>query len=125
MHRVVRLVSVVSILAALSVACDPLPPSEAVSREPSDYVGEYIFKPDIDPGSRPSLIVLRKDGSAIEVCRDKTTGAVTTATKPWQLLRNGRDQLGLADESMHIIKSGSRLRLYVSVDVDEFYENVR
>jgi hypothetical protein len=110
------------IFAALSVAgC-----SSAVSTNPNDYVGEYVFMPvNAIPGDFASFVVLRQDHMAVEVRFSKDTGQVLTTQKTWYLDRGTDEEVVIDKRAYPIQRSGSTLRLTINDDRGQYYEKVR
>jgi hypothetical protein len=96
-----------------------------VSTNATDYVGEYIFKPnDLALGEFANFVILRQDLSAVEVRYSKPTGAITSTQESWHLFRGTGEQVVIGKRAYPIDKSGSSIRLTIN-DVGQYYEKVR
>jgi hypothetical protein len=104
-----------------------------VSKNPSDYVGEYVYNPinhpvDTFPEPFASFVILKRNHTAVWLRFVKSTGQVLITERKWRLLyvpgANEEDVL-IGSLGLAIERSGSTIRLRISDDVDEYYEKVR
>jgi len=101
--------------------------SQAVSHSRSDYVGEYIFTPgDADiPSHSANLVVLRPDGSALEV-RFNASGKISPKETTWALVETKTGPGLVIGSFKHTIsRSGRVVHLDSNADLHEYYEKVR
>jgi hypothetical protein len=112
---------VVTLLSIVAFGGCTAPPSGT----PDDYAGEYVFTIQKDPGLFANMIVLRKDGTALEVRVDKVNGTVTTTETKWRLERGTANTVVIGDRAYPIERSGPAVRLQINYDLDEYYSKVR
>jgi hypothetical protein len=110
------------LLAGLALACGQPP-----STDPIAYTGEYIFTPHQKPPPGASdFLVLRSDGTAIEVRYSPDSGQLSTIQTQWAISEKG-PTLGVnIGDFRHSVKgAGSDIRLYINDDLNEFYQKIR
>jgi hypothetical protein len=114
------------VLAAVTLgACSATP-----STDPGDYVGVYVFTPGQDPGMDgkhyADIVILRPESAATEIRFDKGTGHVASTETTWRLLQTTTpESVILGDEGSPIDRAGKTIRLYLSYDLNEYYEKIR
>jgi hypothetical protein len=102
--------------------------SSTVSRNPEDYVGEYVFRPfNSDTEQFADFVILKKDLKAVEIRFSKQSGQVVTAEKRWYLdsPSNKRTQLVIGDFAHPVEMSGRTIKLRNNYDLGTYYEKVR
>lgn len=108
--------------AMLLAGCEP-----AVSHDRLDYVGEYIFTPNVHdlPTRAANFVKLRADGSAVEV-RFDTSGKLAATETTWTLI-DSQTGLGvvIAGFRHSVSRKGSSIHLDSNADLNEYYEKVR
>jgi hypothetical protein len=98
-----------------------------VSGTSSDYSGEYVFTPHEDPPPQfADFVVLRSDGTAVEIRYARSSGQVSTTEKRWKFVDNqaGR-KVAIGDFAHPIEGTGTNIRLFINYDLNEFYQKVR
>jgi len=110
-----------SFLAVLcTVGC-----SSAVSTNPNDYIGEYLFQPsNAAPGDFPSFVILKKDQTAVEVRFSRETGQVQTSQGKWYLDRGTSEEVVIDKRAYPIHRYNSTIRLTIN-EVGQYYEKIR
>lgn len=99
--------------------------SAAVSTNPNDYVGEYVFKPNnAAPGGFASFVILKQDHTAVEIRLSKDTGQVQTTQGKWYLDRGTDEEVVIDKRAYPIHRSDSTIRLTIN-EVGQYYEKVR
>lgn len=104
-----------------------------VSKNPSDYVGEYVYNPinhpvDTFPEPFASFVILKQNHTAVWLRFVKSTGQVLITEKKWGLLyvpETNEEHVLIGGLGLAIERSRSTIRLRISDDVDEYYEKVR
>jgi hypothetical protein len=100
--------------------------SAAVSTNPNDYVGEYIFQPsNTSPGKVANFVVLKQDHTAVEIRFSKDTGQVQTTQTKWYLSRTTGENVVIGNFSYPVEGSRSAIKLGINDDLDQYYEKVR
>lgn len=98
----------------------------AVSTNPNDYVGEYVFKQNKgDWEAYPTFLILRKDHTAVEITFSRDTGQVTTTEKKWDLSSRNGEFIGIGNFSHPVEGSPPHIKLGINDDLGQFYEKVR
>ena len=116
-----RFVGWILVLIVGLAACGSKP-----SANPSDYVGEYVFRPSSGvPQQFSNFLILKTDQEAIEIKFDKETGQVQTKREKWYLSRTTGQNLVIGNFSCSVEGSGSAVRLSVNDDLGQYYEKVR
>ena len=116
-----RWVRLLFFTASLLAGC-----SRAVSTNPGDYVGEYVFMPaNSNPGEFASFVLLRRDHTVVEVRFNETTGAVSTTKKKWYLTHTAGENVSIGQFSHPIEVSGSLIKLYINYDLGQYYQKLR
>ncbi|MEO8727027.1 MAG: hypothetical protein ABI383_13005 [Acidobacteriaceae bacterium] len=97
----------------------------AVSTNPNDYIGEYVFKPNnAAPGDFASFIILKQDHTALEIRFSKDTGQIQTTPGRWYLDRGTDEEVVIDKRAYPIHSSDSTIRLTIN-EVGQYYEKVR
>ena len=98
-----------------------------VSTNSSDYVGEYVFTPhEAPPAEFADFLVLRSDGTALEVRYSRSSGQVSTKERRWVFNDKGTSPALVIGGFGHPIDgTGTNIRLFINYDLDEFYQKVR
>ena len=97
-----------------------------VSANPDDYVGEYVFKPSNSaPGNFPSIVILKKDKTAVEIRFYSATGQIETRDKKWSISQTTGTNIVIGNFSHPIRHSGSTIQLGINDDLGQYYEKVR
>lgn len=93
----------------------------------SDYVGEYVYTPHQPPPDRfANFLVLRADGTAVEVRYSRSSGQLSTVEKRWSVVGSPTGPIvNVGDFSHTVTGTGQRLQLVINDDVDESYQKVR
>lgn len=115
----------VSILLLLTgfawVGCD-----SNISSNPSDYVGEYVFRPSVDvPAQFANFLILKGDQEAVEIRFDKNTGQVQSKIEKWYLSRTTGQNLVIGSFSCSVEGTRSAIKLSVNDDLGQYYEKIR
>ena len=119
MRRVLLLCVFVAIFAIAGCSREP-------SKNPDDYVGEYVLLPStVAAGPQASFIVLKKDRTAFEMTFVRSTGQVTTGEVPWYLQRGTDQELVIDKRSYPVERTGAVVKLVVNGDLGQRYEKVR
>lgn len=97
-----------------------------VSTNPDDYVGAYVFmQKNISPGKFADFVVLKKDGTAIEIRFLRNTGQLVTTQTTWRFDRGFHAvDLVIGDFAHPIEHSPPDVRLGINSDLDQYYERV-
>ena len=96
------------------------------SSNPSDYVGEYVFRPtNVDPGKSASFLVLKANQEAIEIRFDRASGQLQTKQEKWYLSRSTGQNVVIGGFSYSVEGSHSAIKLGVNDDLGQYYEKVR
>ena len=94
----------------------------------SHYVGEYVFTPgeaDV-PQMFADFIVLRPDGIAMEVRYSKSSGQATITEKHWKIEDSPTARKIIIGDFGHPIEGrGDDIRLFISYDLNEYYQKIR
>jgi hypothetical protein len=107
--------------ASLLAGCSP-----AVSTNPDDYVGEYVFMPaNSNPEESASFVILKRDHTAVEVRFYPATGEVSTTKNKWDLYRTTSENVGIGEREYPIKLSGSQIKLLINDDLGQYYQKVR
>src|SRR6185312_1429515 len=115
------LVSIFIIEALLTIGC-----GREASTNPSDYVGEYIFRPsNTDPGNFASFVILKKDQTALEIRFSPPTGKISTTQDKWYLSHTTGENVVIGTFSHSVELSGSTIRLGINDDLGKYYEKIR
>jgi hypothetical protein len=102
--------------------------SSAVSTNPNDYVGEYVFTPyNSDTAQFADFVILKKDFTAVEIRFSKDSGQVLTTEKRWSVYSsNTKDkELVIGDFGHPIEGSGVKIKLHNNYDLGTYYEKIR
>jgi hypothetical protein len=100
--------------------------SSAVSTNPADYVGDYIFTPHMEvPQEFADALILNKDFSAIEVKYSAVSKQIVTKSVSWHLDRGTNEEVVMDGRAYPIEKHYSSIRLVVNGDLGQQYEKVR
>lgn len=100
--------------------------SVAVSANPSDYVGEYVFTPDMEvPLDFAAFVILNKDQTATEIRYSRVSGRIATSTESWHLDHGTDEEVVIGPRAYPIERSSSTVRLIVNGDLGQHYEKVR
>jgi hypothetical protein len=115
---------VASLLFALGVAVGC---SSRASKDPNDYVGEYLLSPSsVVPGEFASFVILKKDLTAMEITFSKETGQITSQQMNWYLEQGtGQEDVVIGKRGYPIELSRSKIMLTINGDLGEYYEKVR
>ncbi len=96
------------------------------SKNPNDYIGEYIFQPyGSDPGRFADFLILKSDFTAVEVRFSKATGQLTTTQTKWDLSSRNGEYIGIGDFSHPVEGSRSEIKLGINDDLGQYYVKVR
>jgi hypothetical protein len=117
----------------LAAAMSVMGCSSPISKDPGDYVGEYVYRPsdrplETFPVQFASFVILKQDHVAVEIRFVRSTGQVLITKEKWHLLERGEgftDDLVIGPFGAPIERAGSTIRLHINDDVDEYYEKVR
>ena len=115
------------IFLALIVACASSC-SSTVSKNPNDYVGEYVFKPyNSDTAQFADFVILKKDFKAVEIRFSKKSGQISTTEKGWYLYNSSDkgSEIVIGDFGHPIEGSGATIKLQNNYDLGMYYEKVR
>lgn len=116
----------VSLLLFLGAVLSGCASTASTSTNPADYVGEYIFTPyGASPGEFADFVILKKDGSAVEIRFSKDTGQISTTQEKWYLYHATGEYVAIAKRGYPIERSGATIKLNINDDLDEYYEKVR
>lgn len=101
--------------------------SSAVSANPEDYVGEYVFTPyGAAPGQFADFIILKRDGIAVEIRFSKASGQISTNQESWRLYPGSYEEdLVIAKRGYPIERSGTSIKLVINDDLGEYYTKIR
>ena len=93
----------------------------------NDYAGEYVFTPHEQPPAEfADFVVLRPDGTAVEIRYSRGSGQVSTTEKLWSVRDGKVDRTLVIGDFGHPIEgTGSKVRLVINSDLNEFYQKVR
>jgi hypothetical protein len=91
----------------------------------SAYVGEYVFKPMVDPGQSANYLILRADGTAVEFRYDKSTGNLSRHETTWHLDPTSDNPMVIGRSGFPVEHTSRQIRLRIDTDVDEYYLRVR
>ncbi|HUN82794.1 MAG TPA: hypothetical protein VMU48_00375 [Terracidiphilus sp.] len=109
------------IASVVTVGC-----SSPASKNPNDYVGEYVFMPkNAVPGQFASFVILKKDQSAVEIRFSKNTDQVQITRQKWYLTQTTSENVVIGDFSHPVEGSSSALKLGINDDLGQYYEKVR
>jgi hypothetical protein len=119
MKRILPIVFLVMPLAF--VGCSVL-----ASTNPSDYVGEYVFRPGMDvPQDFATLVILKKDHTALEIRYSSVSGQISTTTEGWHLDHGTDEEAVIGQRAYPIERTRSTVRLIINGDLGQHYEKVR
>ena len=122
-HGLVGLLFVALPVVGCDIAADANPKA---STDPTDYVGEYVFRPNGDiPQGFAGFLVLKKDQTAVEIRFFENTGQVQTTEKKWHLIHTTEEDVVIGDFSHPVEGSRSAIRLGINGDLGQYYEKVR
>ncbi|HTD37179.1 MAG TPA: hypothetical protein VK669_06685 [Candidatus Limnocylindrales bacterium] len=116
------LVAAAFVAAALVLAACGAPPS--TNRD--DYVGEYVFMPrNTNPEDFASFVILKRDGTAVEVRFAQATGKITSTNTRWRLYASTSETVSIGSFAHPVEGSPSDIKLGINDDTDFYYEKVR
>jgi hypothetical protein len=91
------------------------------SKNPSDYVGAYVFKPaDANPGEFADFVILKSDHTAVEIRFSKNTGQISTTKKKWYLSHTTGENVVIGNFSHPVEGSRSTIKLGINDDLDRY-----
>jgi hypothetical protein len=101
-----------------------------MSTKPIDYVGEYVFMPKSMPtGESASFVILKNDGTALEVHFSSETDQVQTAQTTWYLHRGREEDVVIGNRAYPIQHTRAGIRLFIdtpNLDAESrYYEKIR
>lgn len=100
--------------------------SAPVSTNPSDYVGEYVFTPDVEvPHDYAAFIVLNKDQTATEIRYSNVSSQIATSTESWHLEHGTDEEVVIGKRAYPIERTRSIIRLIINGDLGQHYEKIR
>lgn len=100
--------------------------NSAASRNPKDYVGEYVLRPrSARPGDFASFVILKEDQTAVEIRFSKEAGKVQTKMEKWYLSHTTGENVVIGDFSHPVEGSKSLVKLGINSDLGQYYEKVR
>jgi hypothetical protein len=111
-----------SLVMCIAAGC-----SSPASKEPNDYVGEYLLTPSsVVPGEFASFVILKKDHTAVEITFSKDTGQITSQQMNWYLQQGtGQEDVVIGKRGYPIQQSKSKTMLTINGDLGQYYEKVR
>lgn len=101
--------------------------STPVSTNTNTYIGEYVFKPNnANPGKFADFLILKGDGTAVEIRFSKDTGQISTTQENWRLYPGTYEEdVIIAKRGYPIERSGATIKLTINDDLGQYYEKIR
>lgn len=97
----------------------------APSTAPSDYVGEYVFKPNnAGTGNFADFVILRSDHIAIEVRFSKGADRAANTQESWYLTHTTGENVVIGNYSYPVEVSRSAIKPGIN-ELGQYYEKVR
>lgn len=100
--------------------------STPVSTNASDYIGEYVFKPNnADPGKFADFVILKGGGTAVEIRFSRDTGEISSSPTRWYLDHGTDEEVVIGDFGHPIEGMKPSIKLGINDDLGQYYEKVR